>query len=103
MNYLYMIYDLSLTNIVGLSASFVGLGIRIPQIYKIYKTKSATDLSYTSVITADLNQILWFSYAYLQNDFSLLLSATGHFIICSTLLVTKIYYDRKKTSNEVAV
>ena len=91
-----MISELNLTNIIGLSASFVGLGIRIPQIYKIYKTKSATDLSYISVITADFNQILWFSYAYLQNDFSLLSSATGHFIICSTLLITKIYYDRKK-------
>ena len=65
--------------------------------------KSATDLSYISVITADFNQILWFSYAYLQNDFSLLLSATGHFIICSTLLLTKIYYDRKKRLNEVTL
>ena len=98
-----MISELNLTNIIGLSASFVGLGIRIPQIYKICKTKSATDLSYISVITADFNQMLWFSYAYLQNDFSLLLSATGHFIICSTLLLTKIYYDRKKRINEVTL
>ena len=98
-----MISELNLTNIIGLSASFVGLGIRIPQIYKIYKTKSATDLSSISVTTAFFNQMLWFSYAYLQNDFSLLLSATGHFIICSALLFTKIYYDRKKRLNEVTL
>ena len=98
-----MINELNITNIIGLSASFVGLGIRIPQIYKIYKTKSATDLSYVSILIADFNQILWFSYAYLRDDFSLLSSASGHFVICSTLLLTKIYYDRKKRLNEVTL
>ena len=73
-----------ITNIIGLTGVILGLGIRIPQIYKIIKTESATDLSYISVNIAFFNQIIWFSYSYLINDYIYILSSTGHFFICST-------------------
>ena len=84
------------TLILGLVASIYGLLMRIPQIYKVIVTKSATDLSYISIFIGSSGEVLWFAYAYLINDISLLLSAIGHFTIVTSLLIIKCYYDRKK-------
>jgi len=84
-----------LSSIFGFIASIVGLCIQLPQIYKIIKTKSATDLSYGTIIILTTNQFFWFSYAYLRNDTVIMLYATGAFIIDSTELILKIYFDRK--------
>jgi len=84
------------TLILGLVASIYGLLTRIPQIYKIIVTKSASDLSYVSIFIGSSGEVLWFAYAYLINDISLLLSSVGHFTIVSTLFIIKCYYDRKK-------
>ena len=81
------------TLILGLVASIYGLLMRI---HKIIVTKSASDLSYVSIFIGSSGEVLWFAYAYLINDISLLLSSVGHFTIVSTLFIIKCYYDRKK-------
>lgn len=70
--------------------------MRIPQIHKIIVTKSASDLSYVSIFIGSSGEVLWFAYAYLINDISLLLSSVGHFTIVSTLFIIKCYYDRNR-------
>ena len=84
------------TFILGLVASIYGLLMRIPQIYKIFVTKSATDLSYVSIFIGCSSEVLWFAYGYMQNDISIISSSCGHFTIVTTLLIIKCYYDRKK-------
>tara|TARA_Y100000287_G_C14154213_1_gene321292 strand:- start:620 stop:907 length:288 start_codon:yes stop_codon:yes gene_type:complete len=84
------------TLILGLVASIYGLLMRIPQIYKIIVTKSATDLSYVSIFIGCSSEVLWFAYGYMQNDISIISSSSGHFTIVMTLLLIKCYYDRKK-------
>ena len=84
------------TLILGLVASIYGLLMRIPQIYKIFVTKSATDLSYVSIFIGCSSEVLWFAYGYMQNDISIISSSSGHFTIVVTLLLIKCYYDRKK-------
>ena len=85
-----------MTMILGLIASIFGLCMRIPQIHKVIVTKSATDLSYISICIGSSSEVLWFAYAYLREDVSLILSSVGHFTIATTLLLIKCYYDRKK-------
>ena len=84
------------TFILGLVASIYGLLMRIPQIYKIFVTKSATDLSYMSLFIGTTSEVLWFSYGYMLNDISIISSSSGHFTIVVILLLIKCYYDRKK-------
>ena len=84
------------TLILGLVASIYGLLMRIPQIYKIFVTKSAIDLSYVSIFICCSSEVLWFAYGYMQNDISIISSSCGHFTIVTTLLIIKCYYDRKK-------
>ena len=89
------------TLIIGLIASIFGLCMRIPQIYKVVVTKSATDLSYVSIFIGSSSETLWFAYGYLLGDVSLILSSVGHFTIVTTLLIIKCYYDRKKRLTNV--
>lgn len=84
------------TLILGLVASIYGLLMRIPQIYKIIVTKSATDLSYVSIFIGSTSEVLWFAYGYMLKDISIISSSCGHFTIVTTLLIIKCYYDRKK-------
>ena len=60
------------TFILGLVASIYGLLMRIPQIYKIFVTKSATDLSYISLFIGTTREVIWVSYGYMLNDISIL-------------------------------
>lgn len=85
-----------ITMIIGLIASVYGFSMRIPQIYKIIVTKSATDLSYVSIFIGTTSELLWFSYGYLREDLSIILSSAGHFTIVTLLLIIKCYFDKKK-------
>lgn len=78
---------------IGLFASFFGLTQQIPQIYKIIKTKSATDLSYGTIFLTISNQILWFIYAISIKNNIYTINAVGHFLIDITELLLKAYYD----------
>lgn len=55
------------TLILGLVASIYGLLMRIPQIYKVIVTKSATDLSYISIFIGSSGEVLWFRSCWLKD------------------------------------
>lgn len=86
-------------NILGYSATILGLCIQIPQIIKILKTKSSGDLSYITIIFGGLNQILWGSYSFLTKTYPILISSICNELIWLLLLFVKIYYDSKKSEN----
>lgn len=54
--------------ILGLSALILSLSYRLPQIYKLYKTKSGGDISKRSIIIQSASYIAWFSYSIMVND-----------------------------------
>lgn len=85
---------------IGLFASFFGLTQQIPQIYKIIKTKSATDLSYGTILLTISNQILWFIYAMSIQNNIYIINAVGHFLIDITELLLKAHYDNINSQND---
>ena len=90
----------NITNYIGFFAGIFGLCIQLPQIYKIIKTKSATDLSYGTIFIMTTNQFFWFTYAYLVNDPIYMFSSVGHFTIDLIELSLKVHYDRQKLNIE---
>tara|TARA_B110000003_G_scaffold103951_1_gene106094 strand:+ start:2878 stop:3159 length:282 start_codon:yes stop_codon:yes gene_type:complete len=85
---------------IGLFASIFGLTSSLPQIYKIIKTKSSTDLSYGTIIISLTNQIFWLIYAvYLQNTIYII-NGSGHLIIEGTVLLLKAHYDKINSQND---
>ena len=76
---------------IALVTTIVGL---VPQIYKTYITKSATDLSMLMLANYVVGSASWIGYGCLVEDSTVLLAN----IFCGTTAVIsvgqKIYYDR---------
>lgn len=79
---------------IGIVAGISGLSIQLPQIYKIIKTRSATDLSYSSMIIALISQVLWIVYAIYINNIIYIINSNGQFIIMTIQILLKWYYDK---------
>jgi uncharacterized protein with PQ loop repeat len=84
---------------IGIIAGIFGLFIQLPQIYKIIKTRSATDLSYSSILIALINQVLWILYATHIKNIIYIINATGQFIIMIIQIFLMRYYDKINSQN----
>jgi MtN3 and saliva related transmembrane protein len=81
---------------VGFVAGLITTSCVFPQIYKIFRTKSAIDVSIFMFIMMLLGQILWTIHAFLISNLTLMIF-TGVSILTSVLIIfMKIHYDHKK-------
>jgi MtN3 and saliva related transmembrane protein len=53
---------------IGFAGTLLSLSYRIPQLYKIYKTKSAKDLSVNTIHIQNISYILSLIYSFGIND-----------------------------------
>jgi MtN3 and saliva related transmembrane protein len=80
-------------DVIGLLAFISGILIKLPQIIKIIRTKSATDISYLSLFIEFINIILWIIYSmYLINNI-LILSSICHLVMNISEVGLKLYFD----------
>lgn len=75
--------------VATLSAGFV----RIPQIYKLHKTKKGEDISTKSYIIWNIHVIFLFMYAYLQKDTILMVMSGSGFLQNCIIIGLKKYYQ----------
>jgi len=79
---------------------FFGLGfvfnasLFIPQIIKILKTKSSSNISLTTFIGFNLIQLNSAIYGYYQNDMILMYGSLISLIACGAVTVLAIYYRK---------
>ena len=83
-------------NILGIAGTILVSVALLPQVYKVFKTKSVNDLSMKWLIIECLSSILWIVYGILKND--LLIILTNAVISISHLLLTIARYSYKKAS-----
>jgi MtN3 and saliva related transmembrane protein len=77
---------------LALITSFIGL---IPQIYKVYKTKSAQDLSIIMLINYFIGSLAWIIYGS-QTEANFVTYANILGLITSIISIgQKIHYDKK--------
>jgi len=86
-----------LTTVVGIMMS-VGY---FPQAYKIYKTKSADNISLVAFIVFALGTLLWTLYGFFINDFVLILSFIIGAIGSWLVLFLSIKYKIKAKNNQI--
>ncbi len=81
--------------ILGLIAAFLTTAAFLPQVYKTWKTKDVTALSFPMLILFFTGIILWFIYGFLLESLAMTL-ANGITIISAFLLIYfKIKYHNK--------
>ncbi|MCX6012290.1 MAG: SemiSWEET family transporter [Chloroflexi bacterium] len=84
------------SEILGLVAgAFVTLSL-IPQVMKVFKLKSAREISMMFTSLMFIGLLLWLGYGIWLKLFSVILWNVIAAIIVSVLLFAKIKYDRKK-------
>ena len=82
-----MIYD-----IIGYLAGFICSITLFPQIYTVYKRKSANDLSYFSLNLMQLSTILWIIYGFYIMSYQTIICDIIIFLLNSNLIIMKFYY-----------
>lgn len=96
----YGLTDVEVNNIimqaVGLSALGLSLMYRIPQIYEIYKTESAEDISTWMLIIQNLSYILYVIYGVFVHDWIYIASSVLSFIQNLIIYLMKVHYRLKR-------
>ncbi|MCX7988928.1 MAG: SemiSWEET transporter [Thermodesulfovibrio sp.] len=80
------------SDIIGIIAGIITTSALIPQALKIYKTKSAKDISLTMFIFLALGITLWFLYGLLINELPVIIANFLSLILVFSIIFMKIKY-----------
>lgn len=80
---------------IGFAAMAISLVYRLPQIYKIYKKKSAADISQTAYLLQDISYVLYIWYGARRQDPIYIASSLLSFAQNIVIHVMKWRFDRQ--------
>jgi MtN3 and saliva related transmembrane protein len=63
---------ISATTIIGFLAAVLTTGCNIPQLYKVWKTRSTKDLSLRMLVALSAGSGLWLAYGVLDSDVAII-------------------------------
>lgn len=81
--------------VIGFLAALLTMFGFLPQVVKIYRTKSVKDLSLLAVLQFMLGVFLWLIYGIYLKNFVLILANSVTFLILLAALVLFIKYNKK--------
>jgi MtN3 and saliva related transmembrane protein len=94
---------LSFGEIMGLVAGLLTTGSFIPQVIRVYKLKSAHDISLLFSISFVVGTILWLAYGIHGQLLPVIIWNALGFIFTSALLVAKIMYGKTEPGSQKKV
>jgi MtN3 and saliva related transmembrane protein len=89
---------MTFTQIVGFVATILSIATYMPQVFQLYRTKSARDISMPMLLLLCFGVAIWLSFGIWIKDTPLIL--TNGLILSMSLLmvIMKIKYDKKLKS-----
>ena len=84
---------MDITNIIGYSATAVGISMMTPQLYKSLTTKKVHDVSLGMLLLYFLNCFLWGIYSILIASNPVIIANGAGLLISMALLVLKVKYE----------
>ena len=84
-------------DLFGLLAALLTTIAFLPQLYKIWQTKSADDVSLIMLILFLIGLICWIIYGLKINSIPILVANVITFIFNSSILILKITYNKDNT------
>ena len=81
--------------IVGLLAAFLTMFGFLPQVIKVYRTKSVRDLSLLAILQFTVGVFLWLVYGIHLKNFVIILANSVTFLILIVALVLFFKYNSK--------
>lgn len=89
-----------LINSIGLIAGLLTTMAFIPQVWKIYRTKSGKDISARMFSLFSAGVVLWLVYGILLESMPLILSNAVTLVLSLTIIALKVRYSRPRHSGE---
>lgn len=80
---------------LGLTAAALTTSSFIPQVTKVWRSKSAHDLSYGMFGVYSVGIWLWLMYGVLRGDVPVIVANAITFVLSVTIVLLKIRYDRR--------
>lgn len=81
--------------VLGLTAATLTTTSFVPQLRKVWRSKSAADLSYGMLGAFSLGILLWLLYGLLRDDLPVIIANGATLILSLTILLLKTRYDRR--------
>ncbi len=66
----------------------------VPQLVKVYQSKSAKDISYRMFIIFILGVMIWISYGILIKELPIIVTNSVTLVVAVAILTLKVRYDR---------
>jgi MtN3 and saliva related transmembrane protein len=82
----------NLNFIVGLAAAVLTTLAFVPQVVKVWKTRSTSDISLKMYVAFTLGSVLWLVYGLLIDSWPVILANAVTAILSGSVLVMKIRY-----------
>lgn len=76
--------------LIGLMAAILTTASFIPQVYKVYKTKSVKDISLWMFLLFTLGVLLWLVYGLIISNLPIIIANFFTFIMALYILLAKI-------------
>lgn len=83
--------------IIGMLGSFVISSALVPQMHKVYRTKSAKDISFTFQFLYVVGLLMILVYGFGESLWPIYIPASIEMVAALSLLVMKLHYDRRVT------
>lgn len=80
----------TLVTAIGLAAGTLTTSALVPQAVKIWKTKSAKDISLLTMITMSLGIVLWIVFGILKSEIAIILPNAVALVVALTILILKL-------------
>jgi len=78
--------------LVGLIAAVLTTGAFVPQVYKLYKTKSTADVSLTMYSSLFIGVMLWLYYGFQKESIPIILANAITGLLILTVIFLKLKY-----------
>jgi MtN3 and saliva related transmembrane protein len=82
---------MDLANLIGTCSGFISSVTFLPQVIKIYQTKSAKDLSFGTLFFLVLGVSLWLVYGILKTDYPIIITNA----LVLTMVLVMVYFKFK--------
>ena len=91
-----LVDDMTLLDLLGLSAGFLTTISFVPQIVKTWRSKSAADISTSMFALFSLGLILWLIYGIYLQSLPIILANSITLVLTAIILILKYHYAFKR-------
>ncbi len=79
--------------VLGMVAGVMTTVSFLPQLFKVWRSKSASDLSFVMLFILNTGMLLWLIYGFLINDIAVIITHSVSLVLASMILVFKVKYQ----------